>query len=416
MTSRIRNDNSDWISHNYEHIKTDLPSGVETIVGTSNYNWLASEKRMVDVVSSNFKSRIASGEVINNPCVLSVGEWTEVRGDYFASQNNGSHTYHSGGDGNIINYLSSVGIVGTEPSLDDPTSDLIKKARLHAIANIDKTPHSFGEDVGELRQTLRFMRNPLASLASLSKAFKRDRVVRERKILSDARRRKAKITRHKAQAQALSESWVTYRFAFSPLVRSLSDLAVALGEKPYVRPDRRTARGYDNHTEEEAITSVSVGHTFDNSVSLDVQVRAGILYEITSPYSSVASKYGLRIKDVPHTIWQLLPYSFMVDRIVDISSVIRGLTNLSDPRLHILAAWVTTHKEHLQTWRVVSQTSGSYTITMSPSGWDRKDFSYIRTPWSVSVGDLTPEFDLSGLVADVTSTLDLISLTILRLK
>lgn len=121
-------------------------------------------------------------------------------------------------------------------------------------------------------------------------------------------------------------------------------------------------------------------------------------------------KLGLRLKDVPEGIWAVVPYSFMIDRAIDISSSIRALTNLLDPSVRILAGWVVEHNESKTSSQLLTVTHSVYTYEIGADSQEQGSFAYTRTPWVPTVFDAIPEFDISGLVDDVTKVADLLAL------
>jgi hypothetical protein len=130
-------------------------------------------------------------------------------------------------------------------------------------------------------------------------------------------------------------------------------------------------------------------------------VHAGIWYEVDNPIVDWRYKYGLRFKDIPETLWAILPLSFMVDRMYNLSQTMRGLSSFLDPNLTILGAWTTTKVDTIETitWighvsPIVESVQEAYTDTIV-----KTTESYNRQTWEPVFTDLFPDYvRLEGLI------------------
>lgn len=359
---------------------------------------------MDDVVVPNFRKRIRSGEIINNPCWYDADTVSAPSGGTYRAEN-ASQTYLTSG-GNLTDYhqtLAGSPHRGPSQTLPPPDAEgLMKLAKQQAIANIDSTPKKFLEDLFEIRETLRFIRNPIRSLTGLS-----------RNLRSDVRRRQRL---GKSLVDAIADSWLTYRFAFSPLVRSTYEAVdVHVNWDNYHRPERRTARGRFSHNDIETDTprhywSGSAWDNYSRTREAEREMRAQILYEVTNPVVDAGFKLGLRAKDIPEGIWQILPYSFMVDRVLNITNLVRGITNLLDPNVKIVAASTTDRLRQTTTLSFTDQFNSGWTVTVVPDVWTEEYFDYNRVPWTPTVSDTVPVPTLKQVVKDATHISDLLAL------
>jgi hypothetical protein len=293
--------------------------------------------------------------------------------------------------------------------------DLIQDSKLQALSHVDETPYAFGEDVGEIKETVQFLRRPFSSLLKLGKHF--DRNLARALTKKNRRRRYNKLRQLSQYSQEVANAWTEVRFAASPLVRSTLDLVESAswynGATP---PQRLIARG---HNENEISQSDIYNHYWSGTVydvwkrewKGTIDVSAGILYEISNPVHDLRWRLGLRVQDVPETIWQLLPYSFMVDRVLDVSKMVRSLTTLADPRVKILAGWVRQTYNGERSLSYVNQVNPGWTVTVSPDVTSEKESFYDRQPWIPTASDTIPRVKPLGLVDDITKTLDLAALT-----
>jgi hypothetical protein len=280
------------------------------------------------------------------------------------------------------------------------------------MSNIDSTPYAFGEDIGELGETIRFLKSPGKSLFNLSKGFKRS--VRKKERLFGRRN----AINH---ATALADVWLEWRFAVAPLVRSMNSLIEAYQTDVH-QPLRRTGRGFWSDSSDSGTQTVQVGYyggntcTFTVHASSSVEHRAGILHQVSNPASQFQYKYGLRGKDLPLTLWQLVPLSFMVDRVYDISSFTGSVVNLLDPNVDILAAWLTTKTEYLEEFSLQSVNESGYPSSVAPDTIFSRSFRYDRVIWSPGISDAVPGFTPKNLVKDAKSITDLLALSLKNFK
>jgi hypothetical protein len=354
-----------------------------------------------DFTTKNYHSAIAAGAIINHACVISRelleeggGHWNNVR------DSDGQGLYTTGDFFPVQRLQDNVVYIPQKP---DPSLHH-QHAMQQCLAAIDETPYNFLEDVGEIAETLRFLKSPGRSLLKLA----RDSQKKSWKIRNN-KKMKAQQT-----ADALNDLYLTQRFAMTPLVRSSFDAVDAYNSDKITRPPRVSARGFSSETLSKTGETIdldfgSYSTKYRRSYSSSVVVRATILYT-HSGGTGAAFKLGLRGKDIPVTAWQLVPLSFMVDRVYDISASIRTVMNLSDPRLKILAASVTEKLTDTSTLSLEEGAQPGYTVTASGSGKYDK-FMYNRQVWIPSFYDSKPVFIPSNLVKDAQSIADLFSLS-----
>jgi len=370
---------------------------------------------MTDVVTPGFHRKIRDGAIINNPCIYTKST--------VSTNGTGLGTYKSGSyDYTISGPLTWFRAGQVWPSVLPLTVEASKEAsRFYALSSIDNTPYQFGEDIGEIAETIRFLKNPLGSLRNVANS------IRDLKYKTYYKRRKTSKYlqldgEDKRLAYALAEAWAEYRFAAAPLVRSIHDgyeaLKLPRGEDPKV--DRKSARGFSEGSDEnmETYDTYDSGTTYrwEKSSSLSRRYHSTILYEVTNPVYDWRYRMGLREKDLAETFWQLVPYSFMVDRVVNVSRSIRGLMNLADPQIRFLAASTTLKETSINSFRLTEESRASWDINANGETRIREDFLYSRELYSPSSKDAIPDFTPKNLVNDLTKVLDLTSLILLALR
>lgn len=379
---------------------------------------------MTDVVTPGYKQLIAQGAIINNPCTYH--KYTITGGGGTDYHTNSGHTIYWTGSGAVSEYYYNADEhLGMWTGLDwgIPTSSAAR-AKALALSNIDSTPYAFGEDTLEIRETLRFIRSPLGSLANLGKNFKSDvrkaKRLQKRTYSSKARRVKDYARTAKAigesQTKAVADVWLSYQFAASPLVRSLADALDAYVVEAPAIPVRRNARGFseDEVTVRDQSKVLAVGPGDTRTYSLERFVshdyHASILYEVTNPVHDLKWKLGFRLKDLPTTLWQIVPLSFMIDRVWDVTSFSKGIINLSDPKVKILSAAVRLKQLNRESYQIVGETNDIYTGFNQGGKHVEEEFLYQRDPWIPSVVDTVPQTSLKTLVDSASKIADLAAL------
>ena len=360
--------------------------------------------RISDVVTPNYHKLVKAGAIINNPCYMYV--WTSSSsgqsyihfqydtnpGAWF-SYTGGSNTRKYGG----ASHLSAI----AQPSLEN----ILESAKSAALSDVDATPYAFGEDIGEVRQTLKFVQKPLSSLAGLAKSFSRD-------VKGYLGRNKGK-----ERAAAIADVYTSYQFAFKPLVRSAFDACEAYTTPKPRLPIRLSAHGNKSASGSNSKSDFEVsGNVFNIHREIESDIHASILYWVNNPISDMQWKLGLRARDFPSTLWQLMPYSFMVDRVINVTSFIEGMTALVDPNVEILAGSLRTKQTDTDSVQLVEKISPGWTVTVLCDVYEEKRFIYDRNPWTPSVLDSIPNSDVGNLVNTASKIADLGALIVQRLR
>jgi hypothetical protein len=360
---------------------------------------------MADVVTPGYNRIVAAGGIVNNPCHKVHVEILEEDGSYSWTCPGGRYAHATGP-------LTSFWLERKPCALllkKVEQSPLERAVKLQAIASIDKTPYAMGEDVFEIRETLEFLKRPLGSLLDLTDHLRR------RRHLGHSFRSDVQVAKH------IADNWLTYRFAITPLIQSASNVYESLFREKEKLPPRLSTGGSasDGEYTEDIFQSGGASDyvKYSRSCLNNVLVHATVLYEVTNPVTDWRRTYGLRWKDLPTTLWQIVPLSFLVDRLVNIQQGIKGLINLLDPSIRILAASYAIRENLFQTIQATRRYKDDGCSQVLNGGIrSTEETVYTRTPWTPSVGDIVPGVTPGGLVKDATSVVDLITLILQRLK
>lgn len=396
--------------------QTNYPSG--SVSNASAGTVQSGSEVMNDVVTPCYTVRKAKGQIINNPCSYVVSSLSSEGSTSGHLELTASSGYYA--SGHLTKYmLLSVNLESAFPQIQwgDLTASEAD-AKLSALANMDTTPYSFGEDTAELHETVRFLRRPLASITDLAHDFQLAKRQLMRKRYKNVKRNARRLSRD------VADLWASYSFAAAPLARSVDDAIEAwftLPDRVQLKDNRRSSSGYSvgewSFDDDNMIQPSGGGsyRTWAVSRKAIKRYHATILYTVSNPCTGLRNDIGLRPKDFPVTMWQILPLSFLVDRLYDVSSFLKAAINLGDPKLSILAGSVSLKNEAVGKYRYKAYYHPTYPNDLSGETVVEKTFEYNRSVWSPSIHDAVPRFKPMGLVQDATKVADLVSVAIKRL-
>lgn len=374
------------------------------------------DRSMSDVVTPGFGKVIRSGAVVMNPCSLVISKVRRSGGGVYHATS-GSLTSHIAGSGSLTSFLLQYFPVASLSAGTINLTDMINEAQSKALANIDKAPYSVAEDLATIGQTLKYLRNPVKTFSELAEKFAKDK----RRIKTSWERRDSSKYRsaskpRKTADQLIADLWLEYRFAFMPTVQSMSTILASLSDMPIRLPIRSSHGTAQRPTLTKKDTAVGGQFTYKRTAEYVAECKATVLYTVTPPLRDWQSQYGLRFKDIPELMWDLFPYSFMYDRVIDVGSAIRGFTNFVDPSVKIGVGCVTMKATSKSSLSCVSQNNPSWTIFISPDVDESESFSYTRTIWYPTLLDVVPPVLPGNLLRDASSIVDLLTLGLQKLR
>lgn len=298
----------------------------------------------------------------SNPTITSVGSWFPVKTNWRTGSSNpkwrevvalGGNATHNldaerfsidtdakghfvltdrDGAGNLVQEKTFSG-VAKEPSFGNVSGEFTDANNLAlrlAFKRIADNRTSFQGQIflGELRESIKMLTSPAKALRTglsdyLSTAVKR-----------------GKASPRKARRKVVAETWLEYSFGWVPL---LSDIAEA--QKAYAKhvnktfTTRITSRGNSSTTFYGATNRMgdnanSVPLLWDNTRvnTQSVQYIVGLKYATAgaAPDVSIAERAGFTFAQFVPTLWELLPWSFLVDYFTNIGDIINaGATDTS---------------------------------------------------------------------------------------
>jgi hypothetical protein len=287
------------------------------LFSTAYTNFLQGEKR------ANWRQIVAQGGNATTPMIAKELSCTNVPMFYHGFGNINPTTNVVS---NMRRFKAQVALSSGAPS-SMPSNAVDSKAdnlaRVKASRKIEQIMTSFqgGVFLGELRETLRMIRNPAQALR---------RGVGNYLDALKKRRRGSRSQREKI----LADTWLEYSFGWVPFINDLNDARTLLA--------RRAKQLEQELIEFKAVASeaVDLGHflqSYSSGITLRwylhdkrscIVVYAGAVNSAaTSPGLINSSALGLSPRSWAPTLWELLPWSFLFDYFTNIGDVIQGWSN-----------------------------------------------------------------------------------------
>lgn len=370
------------------------------VTGTSQTilsDLLGVSEEMHDVVVPQYDRLSQEGQVIINP-MWKVTNSRELSASTLVLKNavtGGYNTYTYQGGHYLIAVTNGVGHsrVSHLSTEDVDKHQLAVLAGTSAQSNIVEPTFEGLVFVGELRETLRFLRNPLGSVAKLLQSYKRTMKARRRRCKRNPKARECRMDY--TLADFVADNWLSYRYAITPLVLDAQNAVEAIQNRSKTAPKRQTARGYssDSKSAIQTFTDTSAFVSTSKNVQtvLDGKARAGILYQ-----ADYSDSFGIKAHNIPAAVWELIPFSFVSDWFVNLGDWVRAITPKAG--VNVLGSWTVLETTTTTTAQgsTSSGTNSSWSVsTASSSSETLIDRSVSREP-SHAVGIASKPLPFSG--------------------
>jgi len=331
---------------------------------TKNYVSASESSQMRDVVTPNFHKKLNRGEIINNPKIYFKREFVEE-----AATTSFTHSGSGGGHGRMGKYLSDIitmsSFTGELDDIDDFLSEVVgidvSVAVSKAWANVSVSEAAALASLGELPENIRWIASLLNRMVQTVRFFKSKK--KRLQVLK-------KYSKPGAIADSLSDLWLEFRYAVRPIAFEMKQAITAL-QSEVNKGQRQTARGFDDDSSYQ-----NSGDTFlwgsswsyadyQSTESYTLDYRAGVLYDIENDINGLLALWGI---DQPlEAIWELTPFSFMIDWIFNVGHVISSWSVNS--KLHPLCSWVTVNYQSNVTASVTGSTLDTSGVITAMTGY-----------------------------------------------
>ncbi len=232
-------------------------------------------------------------------------------------------------DPTLSSYHSYNGLINTGIGSARLTDPSLERARNRAIAKLyDRlgSPASVGEDIAEWKQTVLTLSDARDSIASLADSLSRTNLA----LLQEARRKN--WNDFKKLYKSLADLCLLYRFGVKPLISTINDVNEVLTDGPHFGYEkfRVSATEYGDGSFNSYQQSSTPSTLFDYYARTTIRSKYRYLGEIKVQWdtagNSFLSEVGLGWRDVIPTIYNLIPYSFLVDYVTNLGTIIDSIS------------------------------------------------------------------------------------------
>jgi len=397
-------DTKSWDSPNPE------PTGTTTVTTGVGGTFVI----MTDNVTPGFSRARNRGQIINSPM----------------SRNSETRTM---GLGTILYQISSGGVVHSLKQSDRPlgfpygldsylwklpsTSMMTNEVRTRALANVKRPDYAGLVSLGELRESLSYLRNPLKTGLKLAGVLEH-RIGSLYRKTSYTPKRGALHRDDSAIVKELENLYLEFRYGVRPMIGEVTSFLENFRDKHLIhpRPDRQTFRARQEQRDalDWSESSIVLGGEILCDITYHVErtttVSAGLLYEYTSDYG-LGDKWGLTLGQVPATAWALTPLSFVVDWAFNTSQFLAAITPVAGANR--LAEWLTTREEIVVTRQITKHVWPSPWGSVTAAGTRGLDsvhvVRYSRSPY-IGLPSLAVKANVLTTLSDSARQLDLAAL------
>jgi hypothetical protein len=273
-------------------------------------------------------------------------------------------------------------------------SDIDDVARTQFLSRCYRAQHSFqgGVFLGELKEAVHMIRHPLDSLVNGMSDYLKALRRRKRRGIGHGRRLKDMI----------ANTWLEYVFGWGPLLNDIDSGAKALARAIAYRAPTEHVTGsakksFQVHGSLEDIFSPDGSYMFVSykpitSYQVSVKYEGGV-YAKNGGNGAVAnlSDFGVDFQSFLPTVWELIPYSFLVDYVSNVGQFIEALSfalsdliyatqSVSSSVIRTAGDWdISNNIEHDDSFKILNQ-------QFNPGSAKLEGRSFIRSDVISSIG------------------------------
>lgn len=198
------------------------------------------------------------------------------------------------------------------------------QARMGFLRKVRQARGGFqsGVFLGELRETIHTITRPGQGIRAAIDAYHRD-----------VKKRVRGVRTARAIGKALSGSWLETSLAIKPMLMDVDDAmrTIAGSQLVYGQPLSFTAK--DDTQSHESVKTCSFSGTSLSFVYTPVlhskrlvKYKGLVAWESANLASSWRSDWGLTLRDFIPTVYEVIPYSWLVDYFSNLGEIVNGLT------------------------------------------------------------------------------------------
>lgn len=219
-------------------------------------------------------------------------------------------------------YASTYGSVLSDVTLSSVPSvwdeSLAGEALVKAMAKMKAPSQDVGVMLAEFRETLEFLRNPLKGVVDYVRTWWRDAT-------------RGRRHRPTSAVDALSDSWMSYRYGLRPLLYDVSSIMQGLRVRQTdLQIERAAAKGALVTSVTDAWSAYTLNLKFKNRTTTKswVEAHASQLYRESASvdnYTFLLESLGLDAFALPSLIWEMVPLSFVVDWFFNVGTWLKAI-------------------------------------------------------------------------------------------
>lgn len=234
----------------------------------------------------------------------------------------GSFSINNPNQGNQLQTMTCSGVLLQNPKpvapAGLPVNSVDTLARMAFMKKVRKSQRSFqgGVFLGELREAIHMVVRPASGLRNAID----DYVKAQRSAFGH---------RRNLPAKALTDTWLEHSFGWRPFLSDVDSGMKALAKVPRIIGDPISGVAKDAFksapfTQGEVIDNGRIDHTWVDESSVFVKYKGLVAYENENSAPDWQSNWGITLSDFLPTVWELIPYSFLVDYFTNIGDIIDG--------------------------------------------------------------------------------------------
>lgn len=257
--------------------------------------------------------------------------------------------------------------------------------------------------LGELRETIRMIRKPAATLRDYS-------ALKFKMMRNQNKRYRASKWR-----EIFSDLWLEYSFGAAPLIKDITEIAnAALYQADVTRIKRLSYTGHGEHATSSTVSGGGLlGYLYQQEAQYAVHTRYIVGYRVRAEgpknaLQRLISLGGFNLNEVIPTAWELLPFSFLLDYFSTIGSVLNTTLVSTDDLAWTCKTDRVENKLSVHSGKII----GTSDSAKDPSGMCPRFYatfqSITRSSASIPFGELAfrlpgSEFQFLNLAALLTS-------------
>lgn len=216
----------------------------------------------------------------------------------------------------------------------DKAVNLAKMAFVKKAVDAQRAFQS-GVFLGELREAIHLIRRPASALRQETGRFINSWSARARKIRASKGLKNLPATHPKVVGslrKAAAGSWLEFSFGVQPLVNDVRDAAEAAKRTRWSYNPSKVVRGVGKYQAGRSLIKVG-GDTdcfrISGVVEVSTEVEAYFIgcvstYDEYSP-SPTLGQLGVSWRQVLPTVWELIPYSFLIDYFTNVGDLVEAI-------------------------------------------------------------------------------------------